>query len=256
MKKTIVKSALVLCALYNHAFSEETTALYIEAAEQGNAEAQYNLGKIYLDGDNIEKDATKAVEWFKKSAEQGNLKAQNSLSVFYLRGEVVEKDIVKAFNMMRNATRYGERVPQGIREAIASFKEAAARGDAEAQYSLGMCHIYGTYSTPTGLWPWNEASGGSFPDTKKAVELFLKSAEQGHAAAQYQLSTYYNNGHGVKQDLEKAFEWLQKSAEQEYAPAQLVLAHRYLINGEEVKAVKIIKKLALLPNSDTFTKPF
>jgi TPR repeat protein len=53
-----------------------------EAAENGEAVAQYELWKAYHigEGDGIPQDDTKAVEWFRKSAEQGNLDAKNALS--------------------------------------------------------------------------------------------------------------------------------------------------------------------------------
>jgi len=39
-------------------------------AEQGNVEAQYNLGVIYAEGRGVAKDETEAVSWFRKAAEQ------------------------------------------------------------------------------------------------------------------------------------------------------------------------------------------
>jgi TPR repeat protein len=53
-----------------------------EAAENGEAVAQYELGKAYHtgEGDRIPQDDTKAVEWFRKSAAQGNIDAKNALS--------------------------------------------------------------------------------------------------------------------------------------------------------------------------------
>jgi len=53
MKEMIAKSTLVLCVLCNYTLGEETVASYFEAAEQGNAEAQYILGQRYFDGDGI-----------------------------------------------------------------------------------------------------------------------------------------------------------------------------------------------------------
>ena len=43
----------------------------LKAAEQGNANAQYNLGVMYANGDGVTKDAVKAVEWYQKAAAQG-----------------------------------------------------------------------------------------------------------------------------------------------------------------------------------------
>ena len=43
----------------------------IKAAEQGDAEAQYQLGTIYVDGDGVAKNAVKAYAWLSLAAGQG-----------------------------------------------------------------------------------------------------------------------------------------------------------------------------------------
>ena len=42
-----------------------------KAAEQGDAEAQNNLGRCYVKGDGVEKDEKEAAEWLRKAADQG-----------------------------------------------------------------------------------------------------------------------------------------------------------------------------------------
>ena len=54
---------------------------------------------------------------------------------------------------------------------------------------------------------------------EKAVEWYLKAAEQGLADAQNNLGNMYYTGTGVEQSYEKAVEWWQKVAEQGYATA-------------------------------------
>jgi hypothetical protein len=48
-----------------------------KAADQGNADAQNAIGKIYLSGKGVPKDFGKAMEWFKKSADQSEAEAQD-----------------------------------------------------------------------------------------------------------------------------------------------------------------------------------
>jgi TPR repeat protein len=55
----------------------------IKAAELGDADAQYNLGKAYQD----EHDYTKAVHWFKLSAAQNHKIALSDLAYYYLNGK-------------------------------------------------------------------------------------------------------------------------------------------------------------------------
>ena len=48
-------------------------------AEAGEALAQFSLGVMYDKGDGVLKDSAEAVKWYRKSAEQGNANAQNNL---------------------------------------------------------------------------------------------------------------------------------------------------------------------------------
>lgn len=73
-----------------------------QAAEDGDAFAQYCLGKRFLQGDGIPKDAASAVCWLTASAEQGNQYAQYALGKIYLLGKDMPKDrpvAIKWFQM-------------------------------------------------------------------------------------------------------------------------------------------------------------
>lgn len=63
------------------------------AAEQGHAKAQYNLGVCYGKGEGVAEDMSEAVKWFRKAAEQNDSNAQYNLGVFYYNGEGVDSDI-------------------------------------------------------------------------------------------------------------------------------------------------------------------
>ena len=56
---------------------------YRKAAEQGFAEAQYNLGVRYDQGQGVPQDYAEAVKWYRKAAEQGDAEAQLNLGVMY-----------------------------------------------------------------------------------------------------------------------------------------------------------------------------
>ena len=45
------------------------TYKYLEAAENGNTEAQYNLALLYENGEETEKNLEKAFYWYQKAAE-------------------------------------------------------------------------------------------------------------------------------------------------------------------------------------------
>ena len=67
---------------------------YMMAAKQGNPKAQFNVGWCYARGKGTDIDNEKAYEWYKKSAEQGNVDAKHYLSHWERKQE--EKNKKKA----------------------------------------------------------------------------------------------------------------------------------------------------------------
>jgi TPR repeat protein len=73
------------------------------AAEAGLGVAQHGLGFMYMEGECVDKDASKAVTWFKKAAEQGLAGSQTTLAMMYEEGRGVEKDPEEARRWYRLA---------------------------------------------------------------------------------------------------------------------------------------------------------
>ena len=168
---------------------------YIEAikiwkplAEQGHADAQYNLAKCYYNGTGVAQDYYAAVSWSRKAAEQGHANAQYNLAVCYVTGTGVAQDYYAA---------------------VSWFRKAAEQGHANAQYNLAVCYGIGT---------------GVAQDYYAAVSWYRKAAEQGYADAQYSLAICYYNGTGVAQDYYAAVSWFRKAAEQGLTEAKEVLS--------------------------------
>ena len=67
----------------------------------------------------------------------------------------------------------------------------------------------------------------------EARSWYRKAAEQGDAAAQYNLGVMYDKGEGVPQDYQEAVGWYRKAAEQGDASAQHNLGFMYA-NGDGV----------------------
>ena len=67
----------------------EAVRWYRMAAEQGLAEAQYNLGYRYANGRGVLEDDAEAVRWYRMAAEQGYAMAQVNLGYRYDNGEGV-----------------------------------------------------------------------------------------------------------------------------------------------------------------------
>jgi TPR repeat protein len=73
----------------------------------------------------------------------------------------------------------------------------------------------------TGLAAYNKG------DYVTAVKEWRPLADQGVAAAQYNLALMYLDGHGVPQDLAEAVKWFKRSADQDYTQAQHNLGAMY-----------------------------
>ena len=56
---------------------------YSKAAAQGHAEAQFEIGWCYFEGDGVKVDKVAALEWWLKAAENGNANAQFNMGVHY-----------------------------------------------------------------------------------------------------------------------------------------------------------------------------
>lgn len=68
-----------------------------EAAESGDAKAQYDLAEMYRHGDEVPEDSAEAAKWFERAANQGDMAAQYSLVAPYIKGDGVTKDLVQAY---------------------------------------------------------------------------------------------------------------------------------------------------------------
>jgi len=58
---------------------------------------------MYLQGECVEKNGSKAVEWFKRAADQGLAGSQTTLAMMYEQGDGVEKDPEEARRWYRKA---------------------------------------------------------------------------------------------------------------------------------------------------------
>lgn len=177
---------------------------YRSLAHLGNADAQTNLGLLYInehgqaldefmeagkwfnetikiglinlspldlvafDGTGLaNKNAVVALEWFTLAAKQGHPNAQYQLGKLYYTGEGVE---------------------QSYKEAVVWYEKAAEQGHSEAQNALGGAYLFGDVDLDYSL----------------ALHWFSEAAVKGHKRALYNLGMLYFEGKGVEKDLYKS----------------------------------------------------
>ncbi len=136
-----------------------------EAAEKGDADAQFELGKCFYNGEKVTQDLLEAVKWYRKAAENNHDSAQYELGFCYLCGEGVAQDYSNAVKWIRKAAekghsqaqcelgylyQNGEGVPQDYDEAVKWYRKAAEKGNMNALSNLAVCYLNG-YGVPKDL---------------------------------------------------------------------------------------------------------
>lgn len=153
-------------------------------ADQGDADAQVNLGYLYARGQGVARNQREAFRLYGLSAAQGNGEGMNALGFKYQFGTGIKPDINKAVHWycmavvrgnpraMNNlaALLYdGKAIPMNRTEAHNLWQQAAERDHVNAMYNLGVSYLYGP-DQPI--------------DPDQGRTWILKAARRGHAGAQ------------------------------------------------------------------------
>ena len=74
------------------------------SADQGNLDAQCQLGICYMKGIGFDQDKMKAIKIYESLSNQGNANAQHELGICYENGLGVEKNIQEAVKFYQIGT--------------------------------------------------------------------------------------------------------------------------------------------------------
>ena len=162
----------------------------------------------------------------------------------------------KGFAQAGREERVGLRVRYGD-DKRQYFQAEAAKGNARAQFELGLLYLFGDFlshvtADPTLGMEWLRKSAAQHDpqaqnligwlyfrgkvlanDKTEAVKWFRKAAEQGDAYAQSNLGFCFHKGEGVAKDPSEAVKWLRLAAKQGEVKAQRRLG-LILEAGEDV----------------------
>ena len=105
--------------------------LWLLLAEQGHAQAQFNLGMMYVTGQGVPQDDHAAVTWYRRAAEQGSARAQNNLGLMYDHGLGVPQDYVLAHMWFNLAGSNGLKVAVGKRSILEKKMTPSQREEAQ-----------------------------------------------------------------------------------------------------------------------------
>jgi TPR repeat protein len=161
--------------------------LYLQAADLGDAEAQYVSGGMLFKGMGAPKDINRAFRLLYQAAVNGQSSA------------VSEQLVGQGFLL-------GAGLPKNYAKAIDWYTKAADNGNTEAQNELGFLYFIGK---------------GVEQDIEKGGAYFLMAARGGLPVAQYNVGIMYATGRGVEGvDIGKAYAWLNIAATSGHRPAK------------------------------------
>lgn len=210
-------------------------AWYKKSAEQGYADAQYELGGLYKLGNGVEKDEKKALDLLVKAAKQGQESALFDVGSWYIDADQVYKEkhpvpdfltALKCFIKM-NEYRRSETVIEALNNYLELpindkredsnkifefIKDLADEGHSYAKRLLGDCYFYGF---------------GVEQDYLKAISLYNEASKDFNMQAINGIAYCYFYGLGVKQDYEKAAELLNSVAIYFNCPAKIICNYAY-----------------------------
>lgn len=143
-----------------------------EQAEKGDANAQFELGVRYHEGQGVYQSYTEALRWFLMAADQAVPDAEFNVGVMFEKGRGVQPDYA---------------------EAVRWYQKAAALDYAPAEYNLGVMY---------------DKARGVTLDYGQAMQWYRKAAVQDYAPALYNLGLLYYYGQGIPVNYVQAYLWV------------------------------------------------
>ena len=151
---------------------EQANKFYLMAAEKGNADAMYALGRCFPSGPDLTEEDFIAREWLVKAAEKGHLQAMFTFATFLGGG----------FGFRYNPW-----------ESTKWYLRAAKKGHVNSMYYIGYNYLFGV---------------GARPNEEKGLEWLKKAAAHGSNKAIKELAMYYTE---CTDDAEQTAYWVKKT---------------------------------------------
>ena len=244
--------------------AEEAIRWFRSAADQGIAQAAYQLGLCAQRGIGMTPSADRAFDWYRQAARAGIANAQVELAFCYHAGTGCTKSASDAANWFFQAAKngnveamvqYGLCCQEGIgvsvnaTEAVKWFTTAASHESPDGTMELARCHELGEgvpQNMTTAIEYYEKAAAlghsgaqtrlglccaletGDKKDMKRAEHWFFLAAEQGDPEGLYYLALCYRDGQGVTRDEVETVRCFFLAANQNHAPAQVELARCFM----------------------------
>lgn len=216
-------------------------AAYRQAAEAGMARAQSILGEHYRDGRGVERDAPKAVSWYRRAAEQHDQVGEFMLGY---ASEVafggIPRDMVEAERWYRRAAEQGYPPAQANLGLLLVRGQGIATDYAEAtQWFRRAAELQVPYAMASYGYSL-ERGNGIEKDLDAAIHWYKRAAAYGQPNAMHNLAGLYASGEGVGRDLAESYYWA-------------LLAQRFYEPGRKLDSVRRLAR-QIAPRLDAGTR--
>ncbi len=200
----------------------------------GHAEAQFELGFLYIAGRGVIKDDAMAAKWWLLSAEQGHLTAAFNIARLYSEGNGLKMDKPRAYMWFRVITEQSQDddlsgwATEALTDLIENMTpEQVADGQLLLQARLPSVGLSAsTFDKAAALYQSGDLSAG--------FTAFMTLAEAGNPAAQSMVAAMYLFGDGTQVNTQLGVQWYREAADSGFPPAQYNLGTLYA-RGEGVQ---------------------
>lgn len=180
---------------------------YLKAAKKNHSLAQLNLGTMYYSGKLGPKQEESAFHWLEQAAENNNAHAQWMIGIMLFNGQGVARDSIAAYSWLTLASE--QQHPQAMLD------------HAKLKTGLSAVQLDLADALTNAYRQKKKAKAAIQQQEKEAFYWLHQAAEKGDAHAQSMIGDMLMKGQGVPQDIAAAYSWLTLASEQLQPQASL-----------------------------------
>ncbi len=200
--------------------------LYNKAIEFGDKSVYFKLGKVYEDEGLI----NQSILIYKQGHEEGDLKCTQRLGIIYYNGEGVEKDLEKAMDYMEIAA--AKKEPHAMYVLAVAYYSLNKFGDKTGDVAKALLKEAYELGSPyaadyLAYIIINELKDGKNINRNELVTYIKFGVENNLKESIFKYGYIYEKGIGLEQSFEKAYYYYNMVAENKYVKAMNKLGDWY-----------------------------
>ena len=202
--------------------------LYNRALEFGDRSIYFKVGKVYEDEGLI----NQAISIYNQGHEEGNLKCTQRLGIMYYNGEGVEKDLEKAIEYMEIAA--AKKEPHAMYVLAVAYYRLNKFGDKTSDIAKALLKEAYELGSPyaadyLACIMLNELKEGKDVNKNELLIYIKFGVENELKESIFKYGYIYEKGIGIEQNYEKAYYYYTLASETKYIKAMIKLGDWYKI---------------------------